>query len=214
MNKDRKIDEIISQYVPIVIEQTGRGERAYDIYSRLLKDRIVFIGSAINDYVANLVTAQLLFLEAEDPERDIFLYINSPGGSVTAGLAIYDTIQYISPDVSTICIGMAASMGAVLLAAGARGKRYSLPHSRVMIHQPWGGVQGQAIDIKIHAEEIMRIRKMLNEILAHHTGNPIERIEKDTDREFFMSAEEAKEYGIVDQIIVSRKGRGNAKKEE
>ncbi len=214
MSKDRKIDEIISQYVPIVIEQTGRGERAYDIYSRLLKDRIVFIGSAINDYVANLVTAQLLFLEAEDPERDIFLYINSPGGSVTAGLAIYDTIQYISPDVSTICIGMAASMGAVLLAAGARGKRYSLPHSRVMIHQPWGGVQGQAIDIKIHAEEIMRIRKMLNEILAHHTGNPIERIEKDTDREFFMSAEEAKEYGIIDQIIVSRKGRGNAKKEE
>ena len=211
---DEKIKEIVSQYVPIVIEQTGRGERAYDIYSRLLKDRIVFIGSAINDYVANLVTAQLLFLEAEDPERDIFLYINSPGGSVTAGLAIYDTIQYISPDVSTICIGMAASMGAVLLAAGAKGKRYSLPHSRVMIHQPWGGVQGQAIDIKIHAEEIMRIRKMLNEILAYHTGNPIERIEKDTDREFFMSAEEAKEYGIVDQIIVSRKGKGNAKKEE
>ena len=211
---DEKIKDIVSQYVPIVIEQTGRGERAYDIYSRLLKDRIVFIGSAINDYVANLVTAQLLFLEAEDPERDIFLYINSPGGSVTAGLAIYDTIQYISPDVSTICIGMAASMGAVLLAAGAKGKRYSLPHSRIMIHQPWGGVQGQAIDIKIHAEEIMRIRKMLNEILAHHTGNPIERIEKDTDREFFMSAQEAKEYGIVDQIIVSRKGKGNAKKEE
>ncbi len=214
MSEDRKIDEVISQYVPIVIEQTGRGERAYDIYSRLLKDRIVFIGSAINDYVANLVTAQLLFLEAEDPERDIFLYINSPGGSVTAGLAIYDTIQYISPDVSTICIGMAASMGAVLLAAGAKGKRYSLPHSRVMIHQPWGGVQGQAIDIKIHAEEIMRIRKMLNEILAFHTGNPIERIEKDTDREFFMSAEEAKEYGIIDQIIVSRKGKDNARKEE
>ncbi len=216
MNSDEKIKEIVSQYVPIVIEQTGRGERAYDIYSRLLKDRIVFIGSAINDYVANLVTAQLLFLEAEDPERDIFLYINSPGGSVTAGLAIYDTIQYISPDVSTICIGMAASMGAVLLAAGAKGKRYSLPHSRIMIHQPWGGVQGQAIDIKIHAEEIMRIRKMLNEILAYHTGNPVERIEKDTDREFFMSAEEARDYGIVDQIIVSRKGKGrsNAKKEE
>lgn len=214
MSKTRKIDEVISQYVPIVIEQTGRGERAYDIYSRLLKDRIVFIGSVINDYVANLVTAQLLFLEAEDPDRDIFLYINSPGGSVTAGLAIYDTIQYISPDVSTICIGMAASMGAVLLAAGARGKRYSLPHSRVMIHQPWGGVQGQAIDIKIHAEEIMRIRRMLNEILAQHTNNPIERIEKDTDREFFMSAEEAKEYGIIDQIIVSRKGKSNAEKEE
>ena len=216
MNSEEKIKEIVSQYVPIVIEQTGRGERAYDIYSRLLKDRIVFIGSAINDYVANLVTAQLLFLEAEDPERDIFLYINSPGGSVTAGLAIYDTIQYISPDVSTICIGMAASMGAVLLAAGAKGKRYSLPHSRIMIHQPWGGVQGQAIDIKIHAEEIMRIRKMLNEILAYHTGNPVERIEKDTDREFFMSAEEARDYGIVDQIIVSRKGKGrsNAKKEE
>lgn len=212
--KDRKIDDIVSQYVPIVIEQTGRGERAYDIYSRLLKDRIVFIGSAIDDYVANLVTAQLLFLEAEDPERDIFLYINSPGGSVTAGLAIYDTIQYISPDVSTICIGMAASMGAVLLAAGAKGKRYSLPHSRVMIHQPWGGVQGQAIDIKIHAEEIMRIRKMLNEILAFHTKKPVEVIERDTDREFFMSAEEAKEYGIIDQIIVSRKGRRNAEEKE
>ncbi len=214
MSDKKRTKEIISQYVPIVIEQTGRGERAYDIYSRLLKDRIVFIGSAIDDYVANLVTAQLLFLEAEDPQRDIFLYINSPGGSVTAGLAIYDTIQYISPDVSTICIGMAASMGAVLLAAGTEGKRYSLPHSRVMIHQPWGGVQGQAIDIKIHAEEIMRIRKMLNEILARHTKKPIEVIEKDTDREFFMSAEEAKEYGIIDQIITSRRNKDNAKKEK
>ncbi len=193
------------QYVPYVIEQTGRGERVYDIYSRLLKDRIVFIGTEINDHVANLVIAQLLFLEAEDPEKDIYVYINSPGGVITAGLAVYDTIQYIKPDVSTICVGLAASMAAVLLAAGTPGKRFALPHSRVMIHQPWGGVQGQAVDIDIHAREIMRLRNILNEILAKHTGRPIEQIEKDTDRNFFMSAEEAKEYGIIDDVITSRK---------
>ncbi len=193
------------QYVPYVIEQTGRGERVYDIYSRLLKDRIVFIGTEINDHVANLVIAQLLFLEAEDPEKDIYVYINSPGGVITAGLAVYDTIQYIKPDVSTICVGLAASMAAVLLAAGTPGKRFALPHSRVMIHQPWGGVQGQAVDIDIHAREIMRLRNILNEILAKHTGKPIEQIEKDTDRNFFMSAEEAKEYGIIDDVITSRK---------
>jgi len=194
-----------NQYIPYVIEQTGRGERVFDIYSRLLKDRIIFLGSPIDDHVANLVIAQLLFLEAENPERDINLYINTPGGSVTAGLAIYDTMQYIKPDVSTICVGMAASMGALLLAAGTKGKRYALPHSRIMIHQPWGGVQGQAIDIKIHAEEIMRLRKILNEILAKHTGQPIEKIEKDTDREFFMSSDDALKYGIIDEVITSRK---------
>jgi ATP-dependent Clp protease proteolytic subunit ClpP (EC 3.4.21.92) len=199
------IKKIIDQYVPYVIEVTGRGERYFDIYSRLLKDRIIFLGSPINGHVANLVVAQMLFLEAENPERDINLYINSPGGEVTAGLAIYDTMQYIKPDVATICVGMAASMGAVLLAAGKRGKRYALPHSRIMIHQPWGGVEGQAIDIKIHAEEIMRMRDILNNILAKHTGQPIEKIEKDTDREFFMSAQEAKEYGIIDEVIFSRK---------
>ncbi|HHF53426.1 MAG TPA: ATP-dependent Clp endopeptidase proteolytic subunit ClpP [candidate division WOR-3 bacterium] len=194
-----------NQYIPYVIEQTGRGERVFDIYSRLLKDRIIFLGSPIDDHIANLVIAQLLFLEAENPERDINLYINTPGGSVTAGLAIYDTMQYIKPDVSTICVGMAASMGALLLAAGTKGKRYALPHSRIMIHQPWGGVQGQAIDIKIHAEEIMRLRKILNEILAKHTGQPIEKIEKDTDREFFMSSDDALKYGIIDEVITSRK---------
>jgi ATP-dependent Clp protease protease subunit len=199
------IKKIIDQYVPHVIEVTGRGERVYDIYSRLLKDRIIFLGSPIDGHVANLVVAQMLFLEAENPERDINLYINSPGGEVTAGLAIYDTMQYIKPDVATICVGMAASMGAVLLAAGKKGKRYALPHSRIMIHQPWGGVVGQAIDIKIHAEEIMRMRDILNNILAKHTGQPIEKIEKDTDREFFMSAQEAKEYGIIDEVIFSRK---------
>ncbi len=207
-----KKQENFAQFVPIVVEQTGRGERAYDIYSRLLKDRIIFIGSAIDDHIANLVTAQLLFLEAEDPDRDIYLYINSPGGSVTSGLAIYDTIQYITPDVSTICIGMAASMGALLLASGTAGKRYILPHSRVMIHQPWGGVQGQAVDIKIHAEEIMRIKKILNEILAKHTKKAIEEINRDTDREFFMSPSEALKYGIVDEIITTRK-ETHAKKE-
>jgi len=193
------------QYIPIVIEQTGRIERAYDIYSRLLKDRIVFIGTPIDDQVANVVIAQLLFLEAEDPKKDIYLYINSPGGYVTSGLAIYDTMQYIKPDVVTICMGMAASMAAVLLCAGQKGKRYALPHSRIMIHQPMGGVQGQAIDIKIHADEIMKIRKILNEILSKHTGQPIEKIERDTDRSFFMSPYEAKEYGLIDEVITTRK---------
>lgn len=192
-------------YVPYVVEQTGRGERVYDIYSRLLKDRIVFIGSPIDDRVANLVIAQLLFLEAEDPEKDIYLYINSPGGIVSSGLAIYDTIQYIKPDVQTICIGMAASMAAILLAAGTKGKRYALPHSRIMIHQPMGGVSGQAVEIEIHAREIMSLRRILNEILSKHTGQPLEKIEKDTDRNFFMSAEDAKDYGIIDEVIHSRK---------
>ena len=191
--------------VGYVIEQTGRGERVYDIYSRLLKDRIIFIGSPIDDHVANLVIAQLLFLEAEDPEKDIYIYINSPGGVVSAGLAIYDTMQYIKPDVSTICVGMAASMAAILLAAGTKGKRYALPHSRIMIHQPMGGVQGQATDIEIHAKEIIKLKNMLNQILSKHTGQPIEKIEKDTDRNFFMSPDEAKEYGIIDEVITSRK---------
>ncbi|URA09507.1 ATP-dependent Clp endopeptidase proteolytic subunit ClpP [Thermospira aquatica] len=190
--------------VPIVIEQSNRGERAFDIYSRLLKDRIVFLGSPIDDEVANLVIAQLLFLEAEDPERDIHLYINSPGGVVTAGLAIYDTMNFIKCDVSTICIGQAASMGAVLLAAGAPGKRYSLPLSRIMIHQPSGGTQGQATDVRIQAEEMLRIKATLDRVLAKHTGQPIERIEKDTDRDFFMSAADAKAYGIIDEIIEKR----------
>ncbi len=193
--------DVRNQYVPIVIEQTGRGERAYDIYSRLLKDRIVFIGAPIDDHVANLVVAQLLFLEAEDPGRDIYLYINSPGGSVTAGLAIYDTMQYIKPDVVTVCVGLAASMGAVLLAGGAPGKRYALPHAKMMIHQPWGGVQGQAKDIVIHAKEIARTREMLNRLLAKHTGQPLEKIEQDTDRDFFMTAQEAVAYGLIDKIL-------------
>ena len=188
--------------VPIVVEQTPRGERAYDIYSRLLKDRIVFIGDTITDTLANLVIAQLLFLEKEDPEKDIDIYINSPGGSVTAGLAIYDTIQVIKPDVSTICVGMAASAAALILAGGTKGKRFALPYSRIMIHQPWiSGIGGQAIDIDIHAKEIMRLRRIINEILAKHTGQPIERIEKDTDRDRFMSPQEAKEYGLIDEII-------------
>jgi ATP-dependent Clp protease protease subunit len=190
--------------VPFVIEQSGRGERAYDIYSRLLKDRIIFIGSPIDDTVANLIIAQLLFLEAEDPEKDIQFYINSPGGSVTSGMAIYDTIQYIKSDVVTICMGMAASLGALLLAAGSKGKRFALPNSRIMIHQPLGGVQGQAADIEIHAKEILLIREKLNGILASHTGQPVERIAKDTDRNFWMSAEEAKEYGIIDDIMKTR----------
>ncbi|WP_456437426.1 ATP-dependent Clp endopeptidase proteolytic subunit ClpP [Desulfurobacterium sp.] len=198
------MDKIISQLIPMVIEQTGRGERAYDIYSRLLKDRIIFLGTPIDDNIANLIIAQLLFLEAEDPEKDIYLYINSPGGVVTAGLAIYDTMQYIKPDVCTICLGQAASMGAVLLAAGAAGKRFALPHSRIMIHQPLGGFQGQAKDIEIHAKEILKLKKMLNEILSHHTGQSVRKIEKDTDRDFFMSAEEAKEYGIVDKVLYKR----------
>lgn len=195
----------MSTLVPIVVEQTARGERAYDIYSRLLKDRIVFIGGTIDDYTANLAIAQLLFLEAEDPEKDIHLYINSPGGSVTAGMAIYDTMQYIRPDVSTICLGQAASMGAFLLAAGAKGKRYSLPYARIMLHQPLGGVQGQATEIDIHAREILRMKQVLNDLLAKHTGQPLERIERDTERDFFMSAQQAKEYGIIDEVITVRK---------
>lgn len=187
--------------VPMVVEQSNRGERAYDIYSRLLKDRIIFIGSPIDDHIANLVVAQLLFLAAEDSDKDIHMYINSPGGSVTAGLAIYDTMQYIKPDVSTICIGLAASMGAVLLAAGEKGKRYALPSSEVMIHQPLGGARGQASDIKIHAEWILKTKSQLNEILAERTGQPIEKIARDTDRDYFMTSEEAKEYGLVDDVI-------------
>lgn len=195
----------MSTLVPIVVEQTARGERAYDIYSRLLKDRIVFIGGAVDDHVANLVIAQFLFLEAEDPEKDIHFYINSPGGVVTAGMAIYDTMQYIRPDVSTICLGQAASMGAFLLAAGAKGKRYALPQARILIHQPLGGVQGQATDIDIHAREILRTRQTLNQLLAKHTGQPLEKVERDTERDKFMSAEEAKEYGIIDEVITVRK---------
>ncbi|CAM4512950.1 MULTISPECIES: ATP-dependent Clp endopeptidase proteolytic subunit ClpP [Paenibacillus] len=187
--------------VPMVIEQTNRGERSYDIYSRLLKDRIIFLTSAIDDDVANLVIAQLLFLAADDPEKDISLYINSPGGSVTAGMGIYDTMQFIKPDVSTICVGMAASMGSLLLTAGAPGKRYSLTNSEVMIHQPLGGIQGQAADIKIHAEWIIKTRQKLNQIYVDRTGQPLEKIERDTDRDFFMSAEEAKTYGIIDQVL-------------
>jgi len=190
--------------VPIVIEQTGRGERAFDIFSRLLKDRIVFLGSPINDDVANLITAQLLFLESEDPERDIHFYINSPGGSVTAGLAIYDTMQYVRPEVSTLCMGQAASMAAWLLASGARGKRYTLPHARIMIHQPLGGVQGQAVDIDIQAREILRLREQLNNVLVKHTGQSLKKIEKDTDRDLFMTSKQAVEYGLVDEVIVSR----------
>jgi ATP-dependent Clp protease protease subunit len=190
--------------VPIVVEQTGRGERAYDIFSRLLKDRIVFMGSVIDDIVANLVIAQMLFLEAEDPDKDIHLYIHSPGGLVSAGLAIYDTMQFIKPDVVTICMGQAASMAAVLLAAGAKGKRSALPHSRIMIHQPMGGSQGQASDLEIYTKEILTLREKVNEILSVHTGQLIDRIRKDTDRNFFMSGEEAKAYGLVDDVIVKR----------
>lgn len=187
--------------IPMVVEQTGRGERAYDIYSRLLKDRIIFLGGPIDDHVANLIIAQLLFLEAEDPEKDIHLYVNSPGGVVTAGMAIYDTMQYLKAPVSTICVGQAASMGAVLLAAGEKGKRYTLPNSRIMIHQPLGGFQGQASDISIHAQEILRMREVLNELLAQHTGQKLDRIAADTERDFFMSSDAAKEYGIVDGIV-------------
>ena len=187
--------------VPMVIEQTGRGERAYDIYSRLLKDRIIFLGAPIDDIFANLVIAQLLFLEAEDPEKDINLYVNSPGGSVTAGLGIYDTMQYVKPPINTICLGQAASMGAFLLTAGTKGKRFALPNARVMIHQPMGGFQGQATEIDIHAREILKIRERLNEIMAKHTGQPLERISQDTERDYFMSAEEAKRYGLIDEVI-------------
>ncbi|MBR0126944.1 MAG: ATP-dependent Clp endopeptidase proteolytic subunit ClpP [Firmicutes bacterium] len=190
--------------IPYVVEQTGQGERSYDIYSRLLKDRIIFIGEAIDEHLASLVVAQLLYLEAEDPDKDINIYINSPGGSITAGMAIYDTIRYIKPEVSTICVGMAASMGAFLLAAGQKGKRYALPNAEIMIHQPLGGVQGQAEDIKIHAEWIMRTKDKLNKILSENTGQTLETVSKDTDRDNFMSAEEAREYGLVDKVITER----------
>lgn len=191
----------MSMLIPMVIEQTGRGERSYDIYSRLLKDRVMFIGTAIDDNVANLIIAQLLFLQMEDADKDIHIYINSPGGSVTAGLAIYDTIQFLKPDVCTYCIGQAASMGSILLAAGKKGKRYALPNSRVMIHQPWGGAQGTASDISIQAKEILLLKDRLNRILAHHSGQDVARIEHDTDRDFFMAAEEAKAYGLVDEVV-------------
>jgi len=194
----------MSSLVPIVVEQTGRGERAYDIYSRLLKDRIVFLGTEVNDDVANLVTAQFLFLESEDPEKEISFYINSPGGSVTAGLAIYDTMQFIKPPVSTLCLGQAASMGAILLTAGHKGRRYALPHSRIMIHQPLGGAQGQAVDLEIQAREILRMREELNNIFVRHSGQKIAKIEKDTDRDMFMSPEQAVEYGLIDEVIVRR----------
>ncbi len=194
----------MSSYVPIVIEQTNRGERAYDIFSRLLKDRIVFIGSPITDGVADTVIAQLLFLESENPEKDIYVYVNSPGGHVTAGLAMYDTMQYIKPSVATICIGQAASMAAVLLAAGTKGKRYALPHTRVLLHQVLGGVEGQATDIEIHAKEILRVREEINRILARHTGQSLERISKDTERDFFLTAKDALEYGVIDAIITKR----------
>ena len=191
--------------IPMVIEQSDRGERAYDIYSRLLKDRIIFIGSAIDDVVANVIIAEMLFLQMEDRERDINVYINSPGGSVTAGLAIYDTMQFVKPDVCTYCVGQASSMGAVLLAAGAPGKRYALPNARVMIHQPWGGVQGQAIDISIQAKEILKMRARINEILAKHTKKPLDKIQKDTDRDYFMSGHEALEYGVIDEVLTESK---------
>jgi ATP-dependent Clp protease protease subunit len=191
-------------YLPFVIEQTGRGERSYDIYSRLLKERIIFLGTEVNDMVANLIIAQLLFLESEDPEKDIFLYINSPGGVVTAGMAIYDTMQYIRPDVCTVCVGQAASMGAVLLAGGAKGKRSALPHSRIMIHQPLGGFSGQASDVEIHAKEMLRIKHELTEILAHHSGKPIKTVQEDSDRDFFMTSMQAKEYGLIDDVFEKR----------
>ena len=194
--------------IPVVVEQTSRGERAYDIYSRLLKDRIIFIGTPIDDYVANLIIAQLLFLEAEDPDKDIHLYLNSPGGIVTAGLAIYDTMQYIKPRISTLCMGQAASMAAVLLAAGEPGKRFALPHSRILIHQLMGGVQGQATDIAIHSKEILRMKEELNQILAHHTGQPMEKIEKDSERDFFMNGNQAKEYGLIDEVIFKKTAEG------
>jgi len=195
-------------YIPFVLEQTHRGERSYDLYSRLLKDRIIFLGEAIDDHLANIIIGQLLFLESEDPDKDIMLYINSPGGSVTAGLAIYDTMQYVRPAVSTICVGQAASMGAVLLGAGAAGKRYSLPNSRIMIHQPHGGAQGQAIDIEIQAKEILRLKQKLNEILSKHTKQTLDRIEKDADRDYFMGAGEAKEYGLIDEVVIKKPAIG------
>ena len=191
----------MSILIPMVVEQTGRVERAYDIYSRLLKDRIVFVGTVVDDNVSNIVIAQLLFLQMENPEKDISIYINTPGGAVTSGLAVYDTMQFIKPDVCTYCVGQASSMGALLLSAGAKGKRYALPHARIMIHQPWGGVQGAAADISIQAKEILRLREKINELLAKHTGQDVKKIAKDTDRDYFMTAEEAKDYGIVDEVI-------------
>ena len=204
--------DITSQMVPMVVEQTSRGERAYYIYSRLLKERVIFLVGQVEDHMANLVVAQLLFLESENPDKDIHLYINSPGGSVTAGLSIYDTMQFIKPDVSTMCIGQAASMGAVLLTGGAAGKRYCLPHSRTMIHQPLAGVQGQATDIEIHAKEILDTRERLNQILAKHTGKPMESIQQDTDRDFFLSAEESVKYGLIDEVMDARSGEVTKKK--
>jgi ATP-dependent Clp protease protease subunit len=192
-------------YIPFVIEQTGRGERSYDIYSRLLKERIVFLGTEVNDSVANAIIAQLLFLASEDQEKDVYLYINSPGGVVTAGMAIYDTMQYIKPDVATVCVGQAASMGAVLLAGGAKGKRSALPHSRIMIHQPLGGFSGQASDVEIHAREMLRVKQELNQILAHHTGRPLKQVEVDSDRDFFMTSMQAKEYGLIDSVFEGQK---------
>lgn len=205
----------IMSFIPYVIEQNERGERAYDIYSRLLKDRIIFLGTPIDDNVANAIIAQLLFLESEDPDKDIHIYINSPGGVVTAGLAVYDTMQLVKPDVTTICVGQAASMAAVLLAAGTKGKRYALPHSRIMIHQPLGGVQGQATDIDIQAREILRMKQRLNEILREHTGQSLEKIEKDTDRDYFLSGEQAMEYGLIDQVVFDKKifSKGGEKKD-
>ena len=205
-NYNSNMADITSQLVPMVVEQTSRGERAYDIYSRLLKERVIFLVGPVEDHMANLVVAQLLFLESENPDKDIHLYINSPGGSVTAGLSIYDTMQFIKPDVSTMCIGQAASMGAVLLAGGQKGKRYALPHSRTMIHQPLGGFQGQATDIEIHAKEILEVRERLNAILAKHTGQPLERIQQDTDRDFFLSATESVDYGLIDSVMEARGG--------
>ncbi|MFP3873605.1 MAG: ATP-dependent Clp endopeptidase proteolytic subunit ClpP [Thiohalophilus sp.] len=199
-----KHTDTVAQLVPMVVEQTSRGERAYDIYSRLLKERVIFVVGQVEDHMANLIVAQLLFLESENPDKDIHLYINSPGGSVTAGLSIYDTMQFIKPDVSTMCIGQAASMGAILLAGGAKGKRYGLPHSRTMIHQPLGGFQGQASDFEIHAREILDVRERLNRILAEHTGQPLEQIQKDTDRDFFMSASQSVEYGLIDEVMTNR----------
>lgn len=205
-----KYTDTVAQMVPMVVEQTSRGERAYDIYSRLLKERVIFVVGQVEDHMANLIVAQLLFLESENPDKDIHLYINSPGGSVTAGLSIYDTIQFIKPDVSTMCIGQAASMGALLLAGGAKGKRFGLPHSRTMIHQPLGGFQGQASDFEIHAKEILDVRERLNRILADHTGQPLEQIQKDTDRDFFMSASQSVEYGLIDEVMVNRSGSPDA----
>ncbi len=201
-------------YIPYVIEQSEKGERAYDIYSRLLKDRIIFIGTDIDDHLANVVIAQMLFLESEDPDKDINLYINSRGGIVTSGLAIYDTMQFIKPDVSTTCIGIAASMGAVLLAAGAKSKRYALPHARIMIHQPLGGFQGQATDIEIQAKEILKIKEQINNLLSHHSGQTMEKVEKDSDRDFFMSPEQAKSYGLIDEVIKDKQSFVNLKKEK